>query len=241
MFIIQQKNNLPIYNFTIFGERHSGTNFLEKLMTGKDSWGGISKNKAFNIPITWEYGWKHFFGFHDDLLQTEKTKNTLFIGLVRNPYDWLMAMYKMPHHLRQHRGPGWDRYDNLEDFLTCSDLLSRYRDPANNNEFHTDNNPYTLNGYKNIFNLRSIKLHYLLEKCPNNLRYSNYVLCRYEDLSNDSGLFIQKISEIFGIEISMIIQNKQKVNQYNIDFNYINIINENLNWDLENKCNYTIM
>ena len=37
--------------FTIYGERCSGTNYLEKII-----------NLNFDVNVTWEFGWKHFFG-----------------------------------------------------------------------------------------------------------------------------------------------------------------------------------
>ena len=47
-----------IKKFTIYGERCSGTNYLQNLV-----------NDNFEIELTWEYGWKHFFGFQDDKLK----------------------------------------------------------------------------------------------------------------------------------------------------------------------------
>ena len=41
--------------FTIYGERHSGTNFLQKV---------ICEN--FRLKITWDFGWKHFGIGHRD-------------------------------------------------------------------------------------------------------------------------------------------------------------------------------
>ena len=38
--------------YTIYGERCSGTKYLEQLM-----------DSNFDIKLTWEFGWKHFFGF----------------------------------------------------------------------------------------------------------------------------------------------------------------------------------
>ena len=43
-----------ITKFTILGERASGTTFLQH---------AIREN--FNLSVTWEYGFKHFFGFSD--------------------------------------------------------------------------------------------------------------------------------------------------------------------------------
>lgn len=239
MFLKQQRNNLPIYNFTIFGERHSGTNFLERLISGKDSWGGSSSDKAFEIPVTWEYGWKHFFGFHDDLLINPKSNNTLFLGIIRNPYDWLMAMYKMPHHIRDHKGPKWsDRFDNIEDFLTNNDLIARYSDPALDNNINLDINPYTLNGYKNIFELRQVKLHYLLYMLPSMVQ--NYTLIKYEELSNNSTKFIEDISNYYNLPILHTIHNTHNLSNYEIDPSIKQFINSSLDWSLENICGYFV-
>ena len=44
--------------YTIYGERCSGTNYLENII-----------NINFDVNITWEYGWKHFFGFQDNSIE----------------------------------------------------------------------------------------------------------------------------------------------------------------------------
>ena len=75
-----------IQNYTIYGERCSGTNYLERIM-------GLN----FDINITWNYGWKHFFGFQDNKL--ENSDDTLFICIVRNLPDWINSLYRTPHHL----------------------------------------------------------------------------------------------------------------------------------------------
>ena len=76
-----------IQKFAILGERCSGTNFLEET---------ISKN--FNINYTAEYGNKHFFCYND-YSNRDKTNNTLFIGLIRNPVYWLNSFSKELHHV----------------------------------------------------------------------------------------------------------------------------------------------
>jgi hypothetical protein len=73
-----------ITNYTIYGERCSATNYLEEL---------ISLN--FDVDINWNFGWKHFFGFNN----FNNSDNTLFIGIVRNPYDWINSLYRDQHHL----------------------------------------------------------------------------------------------------------------------------------------------
>ena len=66
-----------IKKFTILGERCSGTNYLEELITSN-----------FDIDVTWDYGWKHFFGFYN-FKKTNEEDETLFIGIVRHPISWI--------------------------------------------------------------------------------------------------------------------------------------------------------
>ena len=73
-----------INKFTILGERCSGTGFLEQVMTHN-----------FKLSLTWKYGWKHFFGFND----YKDSEDTLFIGIVREPYSWINSLYRKPWHL----------------------------------------------------------------------------------------------------------------------------------------------
>ena len=75
---------MKIKNFTIYGERCTGTNYLELL---------IEKN--FGIPVTWDYGWKHYFGFSN----LSNSNQTLFLGIVRHPLDWLNSFWNQPHHV----------------------------------------------------------------------------------------------------------------------------------------------
>ena len=79
----------PIKKFTIYGERSSGTNFLEK---------SISIN--FDVNYTKEFGNKHFFCF-DDCCKSY-SDNTLFIGIIRNPVYWLNSFIQQPYHIPNH-------------------------------------------------------------------------------------------------------------------------------------------
>ena len=73
-----------VTKFTIYGERCSGTNYLEQLITSN-----------FELPVTWQYGWKHFFGFSD----LQNSDDTLFFGIVRSPIEWIDSFFKNPYHI----------------------------------------------------------------------------------------------------------------------------------------------
>ena len=75
-----------IKKFAILGERCSGTNFLEESITNN-----------FNLEYTAEYGNKHFFCYNK--YDMNSTKETLFIGIIRNPIYWINSFSKELYHV----------------------------------------------------------------------------------------------------------------------------------------------
>ena len=159
-----------ITKFTIFGERCTGTNYLQYL---------IQQN--FEIEITWKYGWKHFFGFNE----LKNSDDTLFIGIVRNPYDWMNSLFREQHHLPE-------KFKNINNFLN-DEIYSLYDKNDENNIHKNDINIYTKEKYKNIFELRNTKLKFLIEDMPSLVK--NYLVIRYEDLLDDFENTMNKIKE----------------------------------------------
>ena len=157
-----------IKQFTILGERCSGTNYLEQIML-----------ENFDINVTWNYGWKHFFGFYD-FKQTEEENETLFIGIVRHPIYWIDSFFKEQYHL-QNRPRTLDQY-LFNEIISVNDK---------NEIMKEDCNYLTGNPYHNIFELRFIKNYYLINKMPQNVK--NYILISYENLRDN---FIKTISSI---------------------------------------------
>jgi hypothetical protein len=171
---------------TIYGERCSGTNYLEQLLLVN-----------FNVEITWVCGWKHFFGF-DDLTNKD---NILFIGIVRNLYDWINSLYREKHHLPTHLKK------NVYMFLS----QQFYSVDESNKEIITDRNIETKERYKNIFQLRCVKNRFLIEKMPTLVK--NYCLITYDDLlSNFTGI-MNKLKDC-GLEIKNNIQFPLNIRYY---------------------------
>lgn len=142
--------------FTIYGERCSGTNYLENLILDN-----------FNIDITWNYGWKHFFGFYN-FSNTEEENNTLFIGIIRNPITWIDSFFNNQHHINPF-------IDDINTFLT-----KEIKSTNDDNEIIEDRNYVNGKRYKNIFELRFYKNYYLINIMPQKVK--NYILIKYEDL-----------------------------------------------------------
>lgn len=165
--------NYMIKKFTIYGERCSGTNYLQNLV-----------NDNFEIQLTWEYGWKHFFGFQDDMLKN--SDDTLFLCIVRNPVDWINSFFRNPHHLPLNYKHGLTEIERLDEFLnkeffSINDKENNYR--KWDKEKMEDRNIYTGERYKNIYELRHTKIKWMLEELPKKVKH--YMFVKYEDLLND--------------------------------------------------------
>ena len=165
-------------NFTIYGERCSGTNYLENV---------IKLN--FDARLTWKYGWKHFFGFQDDALKN--SDDTLFICIVRNLPDWINSFFREKHHLPI-------KYKNISEKEKINEFLNKEFLSYDTNIHKTikieeDRNIYTGEYYKNIFELRHTKIKWMLEDLP--MKVKNYIFIKYEDLNDDFENTLLKIKD----------------------------------------------
>lgn len=208
-----------IFNFTIYGERNSGTNFLENCI-----------KEYFGLEITYFYGFKHFFGWSKPETISYRGRHTLFIGIVRSPYEWLLSMYKRPHHV-----PRYNRM-NLKDLLH-NEWISVHQDGREMMEdrnFNSDRlNP---SRYKNIFELRNTKYKYLSETMP--VIASNYVLLSYDHLIRNHNNYLNIISNRFNLkQIGSSPEVRIKPRKI-IKDSQIDLIDPCLDWSMEESLGY---
>ena len=178
---------------TIYGERCSGTNYLEELLL-----------LNFHVEIVWDYGWKHFFGFND----LTNSDDILFIGIIRNLEDWLNSLYREKHHLPM------CLTENIDAFLN-NIFYSLYLDPKTyqktDNEIMSDRNIDTGERYNNIYELRLVKNKYLIEKMPNLVK--NYCLITYDDLQDNFIDIMFKLKDC-GLKVKDNVNFPLNVNYY---------------------------
>jgi len=206
-----------IDKFTIYGERHSGTNFLEACI-----------KQQFGLNLTYFYGFKHWLGFAKPERITYD-RHILFLAIVRNPYDWLTAFFNAPHHVPVQS----TLY--LENFLTNEWYsVDRY-----GNEIMEDRNYTTrpnLKRYKNIFELRKQKCMYLSQEMP--ILASNYVLLSYDSFLKNHYNYLNIIGQRFdlkkiGSPPSLILKNTIYMEPH-----IKNLIDSNLDWAVEESLGY---
>jgi hypothetical protein len=174
-----------IRSFQIFGERASGTNYLEQLL----------KKNFPSYLITWKYGWKHFPCWYDtpwvthfhydtapEYSQLSGSQDALVIVIFRNPYDWLRSFYSNPWHIAK----------NFNRSSFSRFIREKWR--LEEHTFHYDLNPHTLCCFQNVLEMRTAKIKNLLkikQKAPN-VYYINY-----ETLRDQPAKCIAEMSRLF--------------------------------------------
>jgi hypothetical protein len=165
-------NNNKITKFVVYGERCSGTNYLEN---------AIKEN--FGLQLTYEYGHKHFFCFNN----VDNSDDTLFIGIIRNPVYWINSFSRELWHVPEQNKP-------LNQFLT-NNFYSVYE---NSDKIILRDRNYTNNKiYSNIFELRKMKNYFLINIMPK--RVKNYMLINYESLLYNYDYTLNFIKNIFNL------------------------------------------
>ena len=182
---------MKITHFTVLGERCSGTNYLEQLMTHN-----------FNIKYTHQYGHKHFFCFNT----YNNSDHVLFIGIVRNPVYWINSFSKELYHVPpvNHNVITFlfNEFYSIHDEYSISPnkhlcITSDYK--LNKYTLNKQDLNYKTNGkYENIFELRKVKNEYLMDVMPNKVKY--YTLINYEDLLYNMNEIMDKIQQTFLLE-----------------------------------------
>ena len=233
-----------IKKFAILGERCSGTNFLEESITNN-----------FNIEYTAEYGNKHFFCYNN--YDMNFTKETLFIGIIRNPIYWINSfskeLYHVPEVNKNMNNFLFNEFYSVQEKNKHNEHLSSniffMNNKLNANKMITkDLNYLTGKKYKNIFELRKVKNDFLMNVMPNKVK--NYILINYEDLLYNYNETLQSIKDKFDLQQKtksfIKIQKYKKTDTYNfvkqreitLSLKIIHLIWSNLNIEQEKNLGY---
>ncbi|MEH6637306.1 MAG: hypothetical protein V7700_17435 [Halioglobus sp.] len=170
---------MSVSRLQLFGQRCSGTNYLERL---------IAEN-IDDVSIVTDFGYKHF----TPQIQSSSPNDCLFIILYRHPIDWITSFYRTPWHapltlknlnfsdfIRQEWFSVWDKHAGVTK-----------HDPRWGHEMMFDRDPGTGKRFGNVIEMRTAKI-----QSWEALRQDSYnaVYLRYEDaVENPSGV-IERIA-----------------------------------------------
>lgn len=144
-----------ITQFTVLGERCSGTNYLAELL-----------KLNFDLQLHQPY-WKHGFQVWPQP-SPDTAATTLYVGIHRNLEPWLESLFREQHHMTETR----DRWK----FLTQRAMLDPNRLP------HLTKEAAARERYPSLFALHKSKYRFLTTEAPK--RYPHFVLLRYETLKS---------------------------------------------------------
>ena len=213
----------------LIGERCSGTNFLQVLVS-----------KHLPVKFVGPYGSKHFPTWFNLTHQWKRDSNIIFLVIFRNPYDWLRSFYKTPHHTAPHLDS--TKGATFSDFVH-GEWMSLWGDGKPVVE---DLNPVGNTPFENVLKMRSAKVDSFLalKEAP------NHFMVRYEDLHKAPFLYILKLAETFDLWVNSIFtpieihaytkQPMPKMQKYPpIPKSVKAFVDEQLDWDLEQEVGYT--
>jgi hypothetical protein len=181
-----------ISKYVIFGERCSGTNFLDNV---------IKTN--FDLELRNDLGSKHFFCFNK---YNNLDDDTLFFGIIRNPIYWINSFSTELHHIPKQN-------KSIDNFL--SNEFYSVEDNTDN-IILKDLNWISLQKYKNIFELRKMKNFYLLNVIKKKVK--NYILINYESLLYNYDYTLDFIKNKFNLNSKYSIY--KQIKQYKKSDNY---------------------
>ena len=207
----------------VFGERNTGTNYLLKLIdlnldarllpsiapkyvTTMQKWlpgqNECFVDVFFKFTCAQNLGWKHSLVDQIDLYQKIKKKSGAkihVITLTKNPYTWLLSLYKRPHHYRH-------KFNFFKHPLAW--FMSLYKSPSNYTikqgtfeEFlrspwltvGRENSPKEIENPMILWNIKNASYIQINEK-------KSGINLRYEDLLLDPEKVLEDIRNVFGLE-----------------------------------------
>lgn len=202
----------------IYGERNTGTNYLEKLIqlnTSANLLSGIAFNRKLNKSFYFieRLGFVMFTEFlrnlyfmcsirnswkHKELVDTEKLyKDVFYVVVVKNPYTFLLSLYKKSYHIKKAHSVSF-----LEFLKSPIKALKR------------EGEGYYLNPIE-LWKRKTKNLRFLQE---NN---NNIIVVRYEDLLANPEKEILKICKNGNLQLKDKFVNYSKsTKNKSLDFNF---------------------
>jgi len=182
----------------MYGERNTGTNYLarliglnleveqipgvvpdfirnlQRILPGEE----LVRDIYFGITFSRNLGWKHSLVKAPEKLAEYRicAKGVSFVTLTKNPYSWLLSLYRNPYHQY------WKSKPDFENFLG-----SPWRNVGR------DNTPREFSSPVELWNRKNVSYMLLCSDFPT-------LNLRYEDLLENPQVTLEKIAERFSYQ-----------------------------------------
>jgi len=176
--------DLRPFRLQLFGERCSGTNYVEQLL----------RRNEWRLQPTDAYGWKH--GWLDAV--RGPAPECLFLVVHRDPFDWVRSLHQKPWHTAPQL-----RELPLSAFLRApwhcewgQDMDLGPGDPRRGTEMLHERDQATGERFANVLQLRTAKMRAWSE-LPQRVRHASFL--RYEDAAADPRSCVRTVAAAFGL------------------------------------------
>lgn len=228
---LTDENESSLKYYTIFGERNSGTRYLASYLDAK-----------IQLPFTNKFGFKHWFiknhfprgranktTDNECVESLDNSDDTLFVFIVRNPYDWCGAMKDKPYHIRE-----FDDRDTYS-FISNKYIAYEYSVPLDHGPtsllpWYVDEqtNNYFIEEADNLIALRNLKnKHFYALKS----KVKHFYLIRLEHLKEDVAEMIKRFN--LKTKSAQVSVDFRKPNQYYLDKKSRQFIEEKLDNEID--------
>jgi hypothetical protein len=229
---------VKISKYQIFGERNSGTNYLDKVLQFN-----------FDLKPTSEFGYKHWFikGHYprgkknlttdnECLTSLNKSADTIFVFIVRESLSWLQSMHRTPWHAPEHRGLTFSEFIRKPWVSYETDLPADHGPDSSSPWQQSRDGKFFIERAKNICELRNLKNEHFLSLDGD---VANFFIIRQDTMLSDLKIML----DIFKLKTkyhSLILPNyRPPIESISINEQDLNFINSELDQRLENILGFS--
>jgi len=191
---------MTIKNIKIFGERNSGTTYLEQLLKKN-----LQDVNIFSSYYKGGTGWKHGF---PKIELFNNLNDVLFIFIIRDSDSWIKSMFINPYHYK--------KPNNMHEFITNKLVIDENRKDHDVNIYEYEK--------QNIIDLRYSKIESYLNFYKN---VNNAIIINLNYLQDNYTCFINFLNEKYKLKIMNSIQPISKhtkdanINNINREYNLV--------------------
>ncbi len=187
-----QANGLPVNSIYVFGERNSGTNYVNSLIMKNC----VSRNMRglYNAQNKIDFGWKH--GFPS---VTSGPDDVLAIAVYREPIAWLHSLCRAPWHTAPHlRKLSFSQFIRSEWMSVIDDegFGIAQDDPLWRGELMADRDPMSGQRFANAMRLRNAKNRGFASI---DTRFGNVLRVNYETVLANPEPFLNALCRTYGL------------------------------------------
>lgn len=185
--------DVPVTHYTIFSERCSGSNYLNKLVLNNLA---IEKHDVGHKHFPPWFELPQFMWHGDDKCYTyEGLEHVLVLFIVRNPYDWSQSFHRRPWHAHPTiKNLSYDHFIRKAWKLNPKDRVIKLM--LEHNPF-VDKDPMTFLDFPNIFKLRTAKIQNMMMIED---RVCHFYMINYETVRDHPEEVLQEIAELFNVK-----------------------------------------